>query len=151
MTPEAHMQRALDLALCQKGRTGRNPSVGCVLIDQSGKLLSEAATGDGGRPHAEQLALSGLTPELTRGGTAFVTLEPCRQRSTDEAACSDRLISAGFAMVFVSTLDPHPQGRGGIERLKAAGLKVETGLLKPQADLFYADFFKDVREQIRKS
>ena len=139
-----HMARALELAQFQHGRTGVNPAVGCVILDRDGHRLSEAATGDGGRPHAEQTALRRLPIGAAAGGTAYVTLEPCRQRSTDEAACSQRLIEAGVALVIIATLDPHPQGSGGLDRLREAGIKVETGLMREEADGLYADFFASV-------
>ncbi|MEC7290829.1 MAG: riboflavin biosynthesis protein RibD, partial [Pseudomonadota bacterium] len=74
-------------------------------------------------------------------------LEPCRERSTEEAACSQRLIEAGIAKVVIATRDPHPQGNGGIERMKAAGLQVEIGLLKDEADQLYADFFASIEQE----
>ena len=139
-----HMRRALELARLQHGRTGVNPSVGCVLLDRDGAKISEAATGDGGRPHAEQIALARLPMGAAAGGTAYVTLEPCRQRSTDEAACSQRLLEAGVARVFIATLDPHPNGSGGLKRLLEAGITIETGLLQTEADALYIDFFASV-------
>lgn len=142
-----HMSRALDLARMQQGRTGKNPSVGCVILDRDARFLSEAATGDNGRPHAEQLALMRVPVGAAAGGTAYVTLEPCRQRSTDEAACSQRLIEAGIAKVVIATLDPHPQGTGGMDRLKSAGIQVQIGLMKDEADLIYADFFASIDTQ----
>lgn len=143
-THRKHMRRALEIARLQSNRTGANPSVGCVIIDRDAQRLSEAATGDGGRPHAEQLALARIPVGSAAGGTAYVTLEPCRQRSTDEASCSQRLIEAGIAKVVIATRDPHPQGNGGIERMRAAGLHVEIGLLKDQADQLYAEFFASI-------
>ncbi len=139
-----HMRRALELAQMQHARTGKNPSVGCVILDRDARRLSEAATGDGGRPHAEQLALAGLPVGAAAGGTAYVTLEPCRERSTEEAACSQRLIEAGIAKVVIATHDPHPQGNGGIDRLKAAGIQVQIGLMKDEADALYHDFFASI-------
>ena len=136
-----HMRRALDLAKLQVGRTTPNPSVGCVILDRDGMKLSEAATGDGGRPHAEQLALADLPVGAPAGGTAYVTLEPCRERSTGEASCSRRLIDAGLARVVIATRDPHPLGSGGISRLREAGIQVDLGILKDEADEIYADFF----------
>lgn len=138
------MRRALDLARAQLGRTGSNPSVGCVILDRDQTPLSEAATGDGGRPHAEQLALSKLPLGAAVGGTAYITLEPCRQRSTDEPSCSQRLIEAGVARVIIATRDPHPLGSGGIERLLESGLLVDVGILRSEADEFYTDFFTSV-------
>lgn len=138
---ELHMSRALELARLQQGRTASNPSVGCVILDRHGDKISEAATGDGGRPHAEQLALSKVSEDAARGGIAYVTLEPCRQRSSGEPSCSERLKDAGIAQVFVASLDPHPLGAGGNDRLRDAGIDVEVGLLRDQSDDFYTDFF----------
>lgn len=138
------MARALELARMQRGRTGVNPSVGCVIVNLDGQKISEAATGDGGRPHAEQTALARLPQGKAAGGTAYVTLEPCRERSTDEAPCSTRLIDAGIVRVVIAAMDPHPKGAGGAARLREAGIKVETGLFEVDADALYADFFASI-------
>ena len=143
-THRLHMRRALDLAALQAERTAPNPSVGCVILDRDGQRLSEAATGDGGRPHAEELALSRLPVGAAVGGTGYVTLEPCRQRSSDRPSCSQRLIEAGVARVIVATRDPHPLGSGGLSRMREAGLQVEMGILQSEADEFYRDFFETV-------
>ena len=139
-----HMTRALALARLQDGRTGSNPSVGCVVLDRDGQKLSEAATGDGGRPHAEQLALERVPVGAAVGGTVYVTLEPCRERSTGEASCSQRLLESGVAKVIIATRDPHPLGSGGQTRLREAGIQTELGLMKAEADALYADFFATV-------
>lgn len=138
-----HMRRALDLARLQNGRTAPNPSVGCVILDRDGVKISEAATGDGGRPHAEELALSDLPIGSAVGGTAYVTLEPCRERSSGEPSCSRRLLDAGIARVYAATRDPHPLGSGGMTRLREAGIQVEIGLLQDEADEIYQDFFAE--------
>ncbi|MEM5515773.1 bifunctional diaminohydroxyphosphoribosylaminopyrimidine deaminase/5-amino-6-(5-phosphoribosylamino)uracil reductase RibD [Henriciella sp. AS95] len=138
---ETYMRRAIALARVQHGRTGKNPAVGCVIVGPDGKILSEGATGDEGRPHAEQLALSGMKGKPAIGAVAYVTLEPCRERSTGEDACSRRLIDAGVAKVFVSVMDLHPQGTGGKGALEDAGVPVETGLLESEAAALYEDFF----------
>lgn len=139
-----HMRRAFDLAQMQNGRTGTNPSVGCVMLDRDGQKIGEAATGDGGRPHAEELALSRLPVGTAAGGTAYVTLEPCRERSGGSASCSQRLIDAGVSKIFIASRDPHPLGSGGMTRLREAGLQVEIGVLQAETDEFYKDFFDSV-------
>ena len=144
MADSYFMARALNLAQWQQGRTGDNPAVGCVILDATGTIIAEAATGDGGRPHAEELALSRLAQGAAKGGTAFVTLEPCRERSTPVASCSQRLLEAGLDRVVIATTDPHPQGDGGLARLKAAGVTVDLGLMQAQADALYAGFFARV-------
>ncbi len=140
-THEILMRRAIELARAQHGRTGQNPSVGCVIVGAGGKRLSEGATADGGRPHAEQMALDGLKGQPASGAIVYVTLEPCRERSTDEAACSARLIEAGVTKVYVSVMDRHPKGAGGKAALEQAGIVVETGLLEAEAAALYEDFF----------
>ena len=135
------MRRAFELARLQHGRTGKNPSVGCVLVDRDGNSIAEAATGDGGVLHAEELALSKLPIARSQGATAFVTLEPCHLRSHGGLSCSERLQRAGVEKVVVATRDRHPQGRGGIDYLRAAGITVETGLLEEFGLSLYADFF----------
>ncbi len=121
------MSRALALAAAQAGRTGDNPSVGCVFV-QDGAIVGEAATADGGRPHAEEQALA-QAGARARGATAYVTLEPCARRTSGAASCADLLIQAGIARVLIAARDPHPFAAGvGIERLQAAGVAVEVGL-----------------------
>ncbi|MEM1087565.1 MAG: bifunctional diaminohydroxyphosphoribosylaminopyrimidine deaminase/5-amino-6-(5-phosphoribosylamino)uracil reductase RibD [Pseudomonadota bacterium] len=141
---EIYMRRALALARLQNGRTGKNPAVGCIILNAEGRVISEAATGDSGRPHAEQLALSRLQPGQAAGGTAYVTLEPCIERSTGEASCSTQLIDADLARVVVAALDPHPQGAGGVKRLQDAGLIVDAGLMEAEAEALYEVFFSSI-------
>lgn len=132
------MQRALALAAPGIGGTGDNPSVGCVLI-KDGVVIGAAATAAGGRPHAEQQALQNTD---ARGATAYVTLEPCAQRSSGEASCTDLLIQSGVTRVVIAARDPHPFAAGaGIERLRAAGIEVELGLMEAEARAQNADFF----------
>lgn len=138
---EIFMARAFELARLQHGRTGKNPSVGCVLVDRDGNKLAEAATGDGGALHAEEIALAKLPKALSQGGTAYVTLEPCHTRTHGGPSCAERLIQSGISRVVVATRDEHPQGNGGIDRLIRAGITVEAGILGAKGEALYADFF----------
>lgn len=132
------MRHAIALAQAQAGRTGDNPAVGCVLV-REGRVLGEGATADGGRPHAEERALAQAGEAA--GAVAYVTLEPCAQRSTGAAACADRLAQAGVARVVFAVADPHPNAAGaGVQRLKAAGVVVEQGLLSDEAEPLVRDF-----------
>lgn len=134
------MRRALVLAAAGVGRTGDNPSVGCV-IAKDGAVVGEGATADGGRPHAEEQALQ-RTGERARGATAYITLEPCAHRSTGADSCADLLIQARIARVVIATRDPHPMAAGvGIERLRAAGIAVEIGVMADAARAQNATFF----------
>ncbi len=138
------MGRALALAGLNQGLTGVNPSVGCVILDASGHIVGEGVTGQGGRPHAEEVALD-EAGSAARGGTAYVTLEPCRERSTGAASCSNRLVGAGIARVVVAIEDPHPTARDGIRILREAGIRVETGPGRRTAARRYAWFFASAR------
>lgn len=135
-----HMGRALELARLNYGLTGANPSVGCVLVNAHGAIIGEGVTDVGGRPHAEQIALD-MAGNNAQGATAYVTLEPCRERSTGEDACSRRLIDAGIARVVCAISDEHPKGAGGFDVLRAAGIPLFVGLKREEARPLYQDFF----------
>ncbi len=133
------MRAAIALARTQLGKTGANPSVGCVIV-AAGVVVGQGVTQDGGRPHAEEQALD-RAGEAARGATAYVTLEPCGQRSTATASCSERLVASGVARVVIACTDASTYASGrGTERLRAAGLKVELGLLQTEAGALYADY-----------
>lgn len=126
------MARAIALAEGQLGKTAPNPPVGCVIVGD-GRVLAEGATADGGRPHAEELALP-IAGEAARGATAYVTMEPCGARSSGRISCAQRLIDAGVSRVVIASEDPSPFAAGrGVERLRAAGLDVEIGLMAQEA------------------
>lgn len=126
------MARAIELAMGRMGETWPNPAVGCVIV-KDGRVLSEAATAPGGRPHAEEQAVPAAGTEIA-GSTAYVTLEPCGARSSGRQSCAHYLAEAGVARVVVACLDPSPFASGrGAERLRQAGTEVEVGLLADQA------------------
>ncbi|CAN5330933.1 hypothetical protein BH11PSE2_BH11PSE2_15050 [soil metagenome] len=133
------MARAIDLASHRVGLTGANPSVGCVIV-RAGDLVSAAVTGEGGRPHAEEQALE-AAGEQAVGATAYVTLEPCAQRSAGGLSCSELLIEAHVARVVIACTDPsgYAAGRGG-DRLRAAGIAVDVGVLELEAEALYEDY-----------
>ncbi len=143
------MRRAIAVAAAQVGRTGDNPAVGCV-IAQNGQIVGEGATGDGGRPHAEELALR-QAGEAARGATAYVTLEPCGERSSGAASCSELLALAGVARVVVACADPSvfAAGRGG-ERLRASDITFDQGLLSEEASQLYLGYAPAKSLEIRR-
>lgn len=131
------MTQALHLALSQAGRTWPNPAVGCVIV-KDGAVIAEGATGDGGRPHAEEIALD-RAGDAAKGATAYVTLEPCGQRSNGGCSCSQRLVEAGVARVVYACDDPSPfASHIGVGRMTDAGITVESGLLADEADRLIA-------------
>lgn len=139
MTDDDHMRAALGLAQRGLGSTWPNPSVGCVVV-RDGRVVGRAATAAGGRPHAEPRALA-MAGEAARGATAYVTLEPCSHHGRTPP-CADALIAAGVARVVIAATDPDPRVDGrGAERLRAAGIEVESGVLEAEAAEVNAGFF----------
>lgn len=137
---EQMMSRAIGLARAQLGRTRSNPAVGCILV-KDGKVLAQAATAPGGRPHAEEQALE-AAGSMALGAVAYVTLEPCARRTSGACSCAQRLADARVARVVYACDNPDPLSAGeGPKVMKAAGLAVEAGLLGEEANaLLYRGF-----------
>ncbi len=134
------MRAALALARRGEGRTCPNPAVGCVIV-RNGCLMGRGWTRPGGRPHAETVALNDAGGTAA-GATAYVTLEPCSHHGKTPP-CADALISAGISRVVVAITDPDDRVSGqGIERLKAAGITVTTGVLGDEVASFYAAYIR---------
>lgn len=126
-----HMARALRLAARGLYTTKPNPVVGCV-IARGESVLGEGFHQRAGGPHAEVFALR-EAGEGARGATAYVTLEPCAHTGRT-GPCADALVEAGVARVVAAMGDPFPQVAGqGFERLRAAGIAVEHGLMEAEA------------------
>lgn len=134
----AVMLRALELARRGQGTVEPNPPVGAVIVDSTRRLIAEGYHERFGGPHAEVMALRAAGP-AARGSTLFVTLQPCGHHGKTPP-CADAVIAAGISRVVISALDPAPQSQGGLERLRAAGVIVETGLLEAQGRALIAPF-----------
>lgn len=132
MTDARWMAAAVALSERGRARTATNPNVGCLIV-KDGRVIGRGWTQDGGRPHAEAMALaaSGLA---ANGATAYVTLEPCAHISARGPSCADSLIDAGIAHLYVAIQDPDPRTNGeGIRRIREAGITVTTGSLEAEA------------------
>lgn len=126
------MRRAIRLAARGLGSTSPNPVVGCVILDASGQSVGAGYHQRAGGPHAEVHALREAGGRA-RGGTAYVTLEPCNHTGRT-GPCAQALIDAGIARVVYAVADPNPQATGGADRLRAAGVEVAQGLLGDEAE-----------------
>jgi len=132
------MNAAASLGERGRGRTAPNPCVGCLIV-ADGRLIGRGWTQPGGRPHAEAMALA-EAGEAARGATAYVTLEPCAKPGRGPA-CADALIAAGVGKVVAALGDPDPRVDGkGFEKLRSAGIQVETGIGAEQAERSMAGF-----------
>ena len=128
----AWMRRAIELAARGIGGTHPNPVVGCVVTDRAGQPVGEGFHAYAGGPHAEVAALA-MAGDRARGGTAYVTLEPCNH-SGRTGPCSEALLAAGIGRVILAVPDPDAEARGGAAALKQAGVTVEQGLLRDEAE-----------------
>src|SRR5438067_8376265 len=126
------MHRALELAQRGCAQASPNPLVGAVLIDPTGNLISEGFHTYENRKHAEIVALE-QAGDKTKGATLYINLEPCSHVGRT-GPCVDELIHAGISRVFAAMRDPNPLVSGnGFERLRAAGIEVQEGLLQVEA------------------
>ncbi|MFF9347567.1 bifunctional diaminohydroxyphosphoribosylaminopyrimidine deaminase/5-amino-6-(5-phosphoribosylamino)uracil reductase RibD [Streptomyces sp. NPDC014734] len=137
------MRRAIVLAARGLGSTSPNPVVGCVVLDSAGRPVAEGYHRRAGGPHAEIHALR-EAGERARGGTAYVTLEPC-DHTGRTGPCTQALIEAGVARVVYAVGDPNPQATGGADTLRAAGTEVLGGLLAEEAEAGNAAWLTSVR------
>ena len=117
------LERALDLAAAAAGRGYPNPTVGAVVVGSDGSVIGEGVSEPAGGPHAEAIALD-AAGQAARGGTLFVTMEPCAHHGRTPP-CAERVLEAGVARVVAGCADPNPEAGGGAERLRAAGVDVE--------------------------
>ena len=131
ITDHLLMARALRLAEGGAYTTRPNPMVGCV-IAREGRIVGEGWHQRKGGPHAEVFALQ-AAGEQARGATAYVTLEPCAHTGST-GPCADALIAAGVTKVVAAMRDPFPQVDGaGFDKLRGAGVEVQSGLMEAQA------------------
>ncbi|WP_245444241.1 bifunctional diaminohydroxyphosphoribosylaminopyrimidine deaminase/5-amino-6-(5-phosphoribosylamino)uracil reductase RibD [Microvirga sp. KLBC 81] len=132
---ERFMRLAIALGERNLGLTWPNPSVGSVVVDESGDapvIVAQGATQKGGRPHAERVALV-AAGERAKGATLYVSLEPCSHHGKTPP-CADAAVEAGIARVVSAIEDPDIRVAGlGHARLRAAGIEVVTGCLEPLA------------------
>jgi len=140
MPDEKHMHAALLEARCGLGQTSPNPAVGAVIV-RGGKVIARGFHRRAGMPHAEIEAIRALEkPELARGATIYVTLEPCSTHGRTPP-CVEAIVRAGFRRVVIGAIDPNPAHAGrGVDLLKAAGIAVKAGILEAECRELNAAF-----------
>jgi diaminohydroxyphosphoribosylaminopyrimidine deaminase/5-amino-6-(5-phosphoribosylamino)uracil reductase len=130
------MQRALELARRGIAVTSPNPAVGCVVLDRAGQVSGEGWHEYDLVDHAEVIALRVAAQhagDRLRGGTAYVTLEPCNHTGRTPP-CTDALIASGISRVVAATIDPNPTVAGhGMEKMRAAGIEAVLGPCEAEA------------------
>lgn len=132
------MQQALQLGERGRFTAPPNPWVGCLIVQQ-GTIVGQGYTQPFGQAHAEIVALK-EAKEAARGSVAYISLEPCAHQGKT-GPCVEALIKAGIKRVVLPMIDPDPHVAGrGVEKLLAAGIEVEVGLLKKEAEELLAPY-----------
>ena len=137
------MRMALRLARRGIGSVEPNPAVGAVIV-KANQIIGRGRHKKFGGPHAEINALEdcktlGVNP---RGAEMYVTLEPCSVQGKT-GPCTQAIIEAGLAKVFVAMIDPSEHAKGkGIAQLRDAGIEVQTSICETQAKILNAPFIK---------
>lgn len=138
-----YMTRALALARQGLWSTDPNPRVGCVIVHH-GEIVGEGWHQFAGEAHAEVHALE-IAGERARGGTAYITLEPCNHFGRTPP-CSEALIRHGLKRVVAAMEDPNPLVAGkGLKRLEEAGITAQSGLLTRDAEDLNPGFIRRMR------
>ena len=144
-TDRRFMEHTLTLASKASGRTSPNPMVGAVIV-REGKIVGEGYHQRAGEAHAEVHALN-QAKELADGATMYVTLEPCCHWGRTPP-CTESVIRAKIANIFVAMKDPNPQVAGkGIHQLEEAGIRVHVGLCEAEARHLNEVFIKYITTQ----
>ncbi len=142
-TDDAMMLAALVAARRGLGHTAPNPAVGCVIVHR-GKIVAVGHHARAGRAHAEAVALE-KAGRRARGSTVYVTLEPCCYHGRTPP-CTDALLMTEPARVVIGCKDPNPRVAGrGIRALRAAGIRVDVGVLENQC----ADIIRGFGQWVR--
>jgi len=139
------MRYALALSERGVGRVFPNPAVGCVLVKHD-QIIGVGWTGDGGRPHAETIALD-AAGDASKGATAYVSLEPCAHYG-ETGPCAEALVIAGVARVVYALKDPDPRvSGGGAQIMENAGIQVVSDVLADEARALNQGFLTVLSDQ----
>ena len=144
-TDRKFMERALALASKARGHTSPNPLVGAVIV-REGEIVGEGYHQKAGDAHAEVHALN-QAKGLAEGAAMYVTLEPCCHWGRTPP-CTESVIRAKLANVFVAMKDPNPRVAGnGIRQLEEAGIPVQVGICEEESRQLNEVFIKYIATQ----
>ncbi len=145
MTDErAAVDRRMMARALEEGRRGRpspNPHVGAV-VARDEDVVAVGHHARAGEDHAEVAALR-EAGEQAAGATLYCTLEPCNHIGRTPP-CTDAILAAGVRRVVVGARDPKPHVPGALDKLTAAGVEVEVGVLRDECEALVADFARHI-------
>src|SRR5689334_3276779 len=137
------MRRCIELATMGSGNVAPNPMVGAVLVHDQ-RIIGEGYHKVYGGPHAEVNCINSVAASdahLISDSTLYVSLEPCAHYGKTPP-CADLIIRHRIKEVFVGTRDPFVEVNGkGIEKLLAAGVSVDVGVLEEECKQLNKRFF----------
>jgi len=141
MQDDKYMQRCIQLAKKGLGKVAPNPLVGCVIVHQN-KIIGEGFHAQYGKAHAEVNAIESVKDKsLLPYSTVYVSLEPCAHFGKTPP-CADLLITHKVQKVTIGCIDNNTEVAGkGIQKLKAAGIDVELGILEKECKALNVPFF----------
>lgn len=139
MNYEFYMNKCIELAKLSEGKVSPNPLVGCVIVDDNGKIIAQGRHEKYAGAHAEQNALKAAGTNACEA-TLFVNLEPCNHWGKTPP-CAKLIIEAGVKKVVIGTRDLNVKASGGIETLKSAGIEVIEGVLETECKKLNEIFF----------
>jgi diaminohydroxyphosphoribosylaminopyrimidine deaminase/5-amino-6-(5-phosphoribosylamino)uracil reductase len=142
-----HLKRTLELAKAGVGYVSPNPLVGCVIVNEEGKVIGEGAHLLFGNAHAEVNAILDAESKghSVQGATLYVNLEPCNHTGKTPP-CSELIVRKGIARVVAAMEDPNPRTSGkGVKRLREANIRVDIGVLENEARWLNRFFIKHIK------
>jgi diaminohydroxyphosphoribosylaminopyrimidine deaminase / 5-amino-6-(5-phosphoribosylamino)uracil reductase len=138
-----YMYRCIELSKLGQGNAAPNPMVGSVLVYKD-LIIGEGYHQKYGEAHAEVNCINSVRPEhrhLINQSVIYVSLEPCAHFGKTPP-CADLIIKNNIPKVVVGCRDPFELVAGkGIEKLKAAGIEVISGILEKECKDLNKRFF----------
>jgi diaminohydroxyphosphoribosylaminopyrimidine deaminase/5-amino-6-(5-phosphoribosylamino)uracil reductase len=142
----SYLRMAYALAAKAKGWASPNPYVGTVIVRKD-VIVGYGYHEGPGKPHAEIIALQ-RAGSLAKKSTAYITLEPCVHWGRTPP-CVESIIQAGLKKIVISDLDANPLVyKGGIKKIREAGINVSTGLLKEKNRILNEAYLKYITKKI---
>ena len=140
---ELYMRRCIQLAKLGAGQVAPNPMVGAVLVYED-RIIGEGYHKKYGEAHAEVNCIASVKEadrKFIESSVLYVSLEPCAHYGKTPP-CSDLIIRHKIPTVVIGCRDPFEQVNGkGIEKLKAAGIEVVSGILETESAELNKRFF----------
>lgn len=137
------MYRCLELADLGAGKVAPNPMVGAVLVYED-RIIGEGYHQRYGEAHAEVNCIDSVKEEnrqFISKSVLYVSLEPCAHYGKTPP-CADLIVRHKIPEVVIGCPDPFSKVDGkGIEKLKAAGINVRTGVLEKECKEINKRFF----------